>query len=199
MKKVISLIFFLSFVFYFTPNLCSATSIEDFKAQIEQKEQEIKQLEQQAAAYKKELEGTQSQKNTLNNQLATIANRIKALQADISVTTGKISATSLKIESLKLDINVKQDEIDKKRKEISDVIQILAENDRESLMEIVLTKASFSDFVNQVRYLELLQENVQKNITDLQNIKKDMEAQKTSAEYQKNQLASLNSQLKGQK
>lgn len=199
MKKIISTICFLFLVSCFLPNIGSASLVDDLKAQIEQKEQEIKQLEQQAAIYKKELEGAQSQKNTLNNQLAAIASRIKKLQGDISITSARISATTLKIEQLALDIDQKQDEVDKKRTEVSNLIQVLAEYDRESLIEVILTKSNFSDFINQVRYLELLQENIQTNITDLLAIKKDMEQQKTSAEYQKNQLASLNSQLKSQK
>ncbi|MBU4284664.1 peptidoglycan DD-metalloendopeptidase family protein [Patescibacteria group bacterium] len=199
MRKIISIICLLLLVSTLLPQISRASLVNDLKVQIEQKEQEIKQLEAQAAAYKKELETTQSAKNTLNNQLATIASRIKKLQNDIYITSARISSTTLKIEELSLDIDEKQDEIDKKKKEISDVIQVLAEYDNESLMEIVLTKASFSDFLNQVRYLESLQESIQENLTALQSIKKDMESQKTTTVQQKNQLAALQGQLSGQK
>ncbi len=199
MKKIILIIWLLFLVSCLLPKTSSASLVDDLQAQINQKEQEIKQLEAQAAAYQKELEGAQSQKNTLNNQLATIASRIKTLQAEISVTTGRISATSLKIESLGLDIDQKEDEIDKKQKEISDLLQVLAEYDRESLMEIILTQNNLSDFINQIHYLESIQESIQKTITDLQSIKREMQTQKTSAEIQKNQLASLKNQLTGQK
>jgi len=199
MKRIIITICLLFLGGWLLPSACSASLVDDLQAQINQKEQEIKQLEAQAAQYQKDLQGTQSQKNTLNNQLATIASRIKALQGEISVTTSKISATSLKIESLGLDIDLKQDEIDKKRKEISDLIQVLAEHDRESLMEIILTQDNLSDFINQIHYMESVQESIQTNITELQSIKKEMETQKTSAEIQKNQLAVLRNQLTGQK
>lgn len=199
MKKLISIICLLLLISTLLPQISRASLVNDLKAQIEQKEQEIKQLEAQAAAYKKELQGAQSAKNTLNNQLAAIASRIKKLQNDISITSAKISSTTLKIEELSLDIDEKQDEIDKKKKEISDIIQALAEYDHESLMEIVLTKANLSDFMNQVRYLESLEETIHENMTALQAIKKDMEGQKTAAVQQKNQLAALQGQLRGQK
>ncbi|MCX6729936.1 MAG: peptidoglycan DD-metalloendopeptidase family protein [Candidatus Portnoybacteria bacterium] len=200
MKKIIATTCFLFAVSCFLfPGTVRASLVDDLQAQINQKEAEIKQLEAQAAQYQKDLSTTQSQKNTLNNQLAIIAGRVKALQGEISVTTSKISATSLKIESLGLDIDLKQDEIDKKRKEISDLLQVLAEYDRESLMEIVLTQDNLSDFINQIHYMESVQESIQANITELQNIKKEMETQKTGAEIQKNQLASLKNQLAGQK
>ncbi|MFH1129484.1 MAG: peptidoglycan DD-metalloendopeptidase family protein [Patescibacteria group bacterium] len=199
MKKIITTICILFLGTWLLPSVCSAGLVDDLQAQISQKEQEIKQLEAQAAEYQKELSSTQSQKNTLNNQLAIIAGRIKALQGDISVTGSRISATSLRIESLGLDINLKQDEIDKKIKEISDLLQIMAEYDKESLMEIVLTQNNLSDFMNQIHYMESIQESIQINITGLQNIKREMETQKSSAEIQKNQLASLKNQLSSQK
>ncbi len=199
MRKTILIICILFLGCWLLPSPSSASLVDDLQAQINQKEAEIKQLEAQAAEYQKELTSTQSQKNTLNNQLAIIASRIKALQGDISVTTSKISATSLRIESLALDIDLKQDEIDKKRKEISDLLQVMAEYDKESLMEIVLTQDNLSDFVNQIHYMESIQKSIQNNITNLQNIKREMETQKTSAEIQKNQLASLRNQLSNQK
>lgn len=199
MKKLISVICFLFLVSCFVPNISSATLVDDLQTQIQQKQQEIERLEQQATEYKKQLETTQNQKDTLNNQISLIDARVKKLQNDISITSTQISAATLKIEELSLDIDQKQNEIDKKNKEISDAIQTLAEYDRESLMEIVLSRTDFSDFINQVRYLELLQENVQKDITELKTIKSNMEQDKNTAQAQKNQLASLQGQLKGQK
>ena len=199
MKKIINIICLLVIVSWLLPPIASASLIDDLQEQIRQKEEEIKQLEQQAATYKKELETTQSQKNTLNNQLTTIASRIKKLQNDISITSTKISSTTLQIEGLSLDIGEKQDEIDKKKQEISIMIQALYEYDQESLIETILMKNSLSDFVNQVHYLETLQENVHKNMLVLQELKKNMEQEKAAAEYQRTQLASLNNQLRSQK
>jgi len=199
MKKIINIICLLVIVSWLLPPIASASLIDDLQEQIRQKEEEIKQLEQQAATYKKELETTQSQKNTLNNQLTTIASRIKKLQNDISITSTKISSTTLQIEGLSLDIGEKQDEIDKKKQEISIMIQALYEYDQESLIETILMKNSLSDFVNQVHYLETLQENVHKNMLVLQELKKNMEQEKAAAEYQRTQLAGLNNQLRSQK
>ena len=200
MKKTFSKIFILFFIFYFLfPVYGRAVLVDDLREQIQQKEDEIKKLEEQAAAYKKELETTQSQKNTLNNQLAIIASRIKKLQNDISITTAKISTTNLKIEELTLDINEKQDNIDKKKAETSNLLQVLAEYDHESFLETILMKPSLSDFVNQIRYLETLQDSIYKNILELQALKQGLEQDKNTATEQKKQLTNLSSQLRSQK
>jgi len=200
MKKIIIFSIILLIVTgYLLPVAGFASLIDDLREEIEQKAQEIKQLEEQAAAYKKELESAQAQKNTLQNQLSIIQSRIKKLRNDIYITTAKIDNASLKIEELSLDIDEKQNEIDKRKDSIAVMIQALYEYDQESLIEIILIKDSFSEFLNQVHYLELLQENVHKDLVALQDLKRELEEQKTQVEYQRSQLYALNNQLYSQK
>lgn len=200
MKKGFSTICLLFLVFsLLLPIKTWAALVDDLRDQIKQKEEEIKQLEAQAAAYKKELETTQSAKNTLNNQLAIIASRIKKIQNDISITSAQITTTSLKIDELSLDIDETQDGIDKKKQEISNALEVIFEYDKESLIETILTKKNLSDFLSQVHYLESLEESVHQNMLALQEMKKGLEQNKSAAVYQKNQLATLSSQLRSQK
>jgi len=200
MKKLISFICILYLISCIShPVISRASLIDDLKQQINAKEQEIKQLEEQATAYKKQLESAQSQKNTLKNQISLIESRINKLKNDIYITNAKIDSTSLKIEELSLDIDEKQNEIDKRKEGLANMLQILYEYDQESLIELVLTKESFSEFVNQVHYLESLQESVQKDLTAFLELKQQLEEQKTAAEKQRNDLYTLNNQLRTQK
>lgn len=176
-----------------------ASLIDDLREEIQQKEQEIKELEEKAAAYKKELNDAQTRKDTLQNQLSIIESRIRKLRNDIYITSAKIDNASLKIEELSLDIGEKENEIDKKKHSIAVMIQTLYEYDQESLLELVLMRESFSEFLNQVRYIELLQENVHKDLLTLQELKRGLEEQKTQVEYQRNQFYVLNNQLYSQK
>ena len=176
-----------------------ASLIDDLREQIDKKAQEIQQLEQQAAAYKKELESAQTQKSTLQNQLSLIESRIKKLRNDIYITTAKIDNASLKIEQLGLDIEEKENEIDKRKDSISIMVQTLYEYDQESLLELILTRNRFSDFLSQVHYIELLQANVHQDMMALQELKKELEQEKSDIEFQRNQLYDLNTQLYNQK
>jgi len=200
MKKIISITILLLLVCsYLSPMVGFASLIDDLREEIEQKEQEIKELEEKAARYREELEGAQERKDTLQNQLSLIESRIKKLRNDIYITSAKIDNASLKIEELSLDIDEKQNEIDKKKDSIAVMIQTLYEYDQESLLELVLMKESFSEFLNQVHYIELLQDNVHKDLLTLQDLKKGLEEQKTAVEYQRNELYALNNQLYSQK
>jgi len=196
-KKIIS---FILLLFLILPIITQAASlIDDLRSQIDQKEQEIKKLEAQAAAYKKELETAQSQKNTLNNQIALIQSRVAKLRNDISITGAKIDNASLKIEELTLDIGEKQNEIDKRKESLATMIQILYEYDDESLIEMALVKNSFSDFLSQVYYIETIQKNVHKDLLAFQELKKQLEGDRTEAEKQRSELYGLQNQLAGQK
>jgi len=201
-KTIILLILVLSFIGFIKPVMAqdaSASLIQDLKSQIDSKQQEIQKLEEQAAAYKKELENAQSQTSTLKNQIATIDSRIKKIQNDISITTAKIDSTSLKIEELSLNIMEKQNDIDKKKDSIASMIQVLYEYDQTSLMEMVLTKSTFSELLDQVHYLETIQGDVYKDMLAYQELKRGLEDNKAETEAQRNDLYSLRNQLSGQK
>lgn len=200
MKKITFIVCFLFLVSYFLLPIDSLASlIDDLRDEIDKKAQEIKELEEQAAQYREDLKSTQAQKNTFQNQLAIIESRIKKLRNDIYITNAKIDNASLKIEELFLNIGEKENEIDKKKDSIAAIIQTLYEYDQESLIEIILIKDSFSDFLNQVRYLELLQENVHKDLIALQELKRGLEQEQTEVEHQRGQLYALNNQLYSQK
>ena len=188
MKKTISTIIILFFVLGYMPLTAISQStilIEELKAQISNKEEEIKKLEEQAAAYKKELESAQSQKNTLKNQISQIEARVKKLQNDISITSVRIESASLKIDELALDISERQNEIDKKKDSIASTMQVLYEYDQASLIEVLLTKTTLSDLMDQIHYLESLQNEIYKNLVAYQELKKEMENRKSETERQR--------------
>lgn len=199
MKKIILIICILVIGFWLLPFSARAALIDNLKDQISQKEEEIRQLEQQAAAFKKSLQDAQSKKSTLKNQISLIEERIKKLKNDISLTSAKIYSASLQIDKISLDISDKENDIGKRETSIGLMIQSLYESDDESLMEIVLTKSSLSDFLNQVRYLETLQLNVYNELTRIKELKKELESQKIAVEYQRNLFYNLNNQLTNQK
>ena len=200
MKRIIAFSLILFIVYsLLLPVFSRASLIDDLREQINSKEQEIKKLEEQAAAYRKELETAQGQKNTLKNQISLIESRISKLKNDIYITSAKIDSASYKIEELSLDIDEKQNEIDKRKEGLANMLQVLYEYDQESLIELVLTKENFSEFLNQVRYLESVQESVQKDLTAFLELKKQLEEQRTAAEKQRNELYNLNNQLRSQK
>jgi len=183
----------------FLPIISRAGILDDLKQQIEKKNQEIKQLEEQAKQYQETLKQTQQQKNTLQNQLNIIQGRINKLRADINVTSTKISTANLQIEKLTLEIYEKEENIKKHKENIAGIIRTIYEYDKKSLLELVLENEKFSDFLNQVEYIELLQRNIQKDLESLKALKSALEQQKAEIETKKHDLEIYNAQLYSQK
>jgi len=177
----------------------NAGILDDLEQQIKDKEAEIKQLEEQAKQCQQTLQGVQQEKNTLQNQVATIDARIKKLRGDINVTTARISNANLQIEQLNLEIYEKSKQIEEHKENIGGIIRTIYEYDTVSTLELVLENKKLSDFLNQVQYIELLQENVQKDLESLKNLKLALEEQKTRVETTKDDLEVYNAQLYSQK
>lgn len=200
MKKFVRIVCVLGFMIcFFLPLAGRASILDDLKQEIETKNAEIKQLEEQAKAYQQSLKETQQNKNTLQNQLATIEARIRKLRGDINLTSARISSTTLQIEELTLEIYEKTKQIQKHKENIAGIIRTIYENDKRTLLELVLENQKFSDFLNQIQYIELLQKNLQQNLESLRLLKSTLEEQKIDAENKKSSLQTYNAQLYSQK
>lgn len=200
MKKLINIVCALYLIFcILLPIVSQAGILDDLKQQIKEKEEEIKQLEEQAAAYQQSLKQTQQEKNTLQNQLNIIQGRINKLRADINVTSARISTANLQIEELTLEIYEKENQIKEHKENIAGIIRTIYEYDEKTLLELILENQKFSDFLSQIEYIELLQENVQKDLESLKNLKSELENQKQDIETRKNELEVYNAQLYSQK
>ncbi|OGZ33030.1 MAG: hypothetical protein A3I88_00735 [Candidatus Portnoybacteria bacterium RIFCSPLOWO2_12_FULL_39_9] len=172
--------------------------IEDLKLEIEKKQKEIEELEKQAGAYKETITAKQKEGNNLKNQIAILNAQIKKLETDIRITQSRISGVSLKISGLNLSIEEQIQEITKQKQALGEIIQIIAEYDQETPFELVLKNDNFSDFLNQMEYVGLLQNQIQTKLEDIQLLKVQLEDEKTSQEEKQNELEELRSQLKGQ-
>ncbi len=198
MKYLKKIIIFCLFFILLATNV-NAGLLDDLKKQIEEKGEEIKQLEEQAAAYQQTLKETQQQKNTLQNQLNIIQGRINKLRADINLTSARISSANLQIEELTLEIYEKTKKIQEHKKNIAGIIRTIYEYDERTLLELILENQKFSDFLNQVEYIELLQKNIQENLESLKNLKLVLEEQKAEIEIKRHDLEVYNAQLYSQK
>jgi murein DD-endopeptidase MepM/ murein hydrolase activator NlpD len=180
------------------PFLVQANLADDLQNEINQKQTQIQELEKQITQYKNALSSTKNQASTLNAQITKLENQIAYLQTQIRLTQTQISQTSLKIGGLLSDIQTQEISINKHKNDLAAIIRIIAELDQVSPFEIVLTNNNFSDFLNQLQYVQNLQGSAQNNLTAIKDLKQKLETQKAEQETQKANLVSLNSQLKGQ-
>ncbi len=194
-QKIISIISL--FILLASPFLVQADLISDLQKQIQNKQAQIQDLENKTAQLKASLKNNKTEQTTLNKQISSFEAQINRLETEIELTQAKISSTNLQIEVLDNDIQQKDGELSTQKEYLVKTIRTINEYDQESPLEIILKNDNFSDFLNQVQYVEDLQTGVQDKVEQIKQLKQELNDQKQSQEELRNSLTSLNTELKG--
>jgi murein DD-endopeptidase MepM/ murein hydrolase activator NlpD len=182
-----------------TPFGVSASRLEELKAQIDEHNKEIAALEKEIEQYQEELAKTAQQAKTLKNQISHLETTVKNLKANIQLTGKRIDAANFTIEELNLKISFKREEIDQRRKILRETIRQMDEIETQSLLEILLAHASFSDFFGRIQQLEAFQKNINFNLQQLRELKMELEDRQIEMALEKTELEILHSRLADQK
>lgn len=154
--------------------------VKKLNSQIEEKKKRLKEISDQQAAYTQAIRAKQSERANLNNQLAIIENRSKKAELDITQTQIEIDRTELEIEKTSMEIRDKEEEIASKKEHIGKIIRMVYKKDDVTSLEILLLNDSFSEFLNQVKYLEDVNSEIKDTLEELKGRKEELEKVKIS-------------------
>lgn len=190
---------FFLIIFLILPSLAQGSLIDDLNKQIEEQEVRRAELEKQAAEYQQVIDQKQGEIKSLNNQIAIFNARINKIQVEINITEEDIDQTELEIISLEYGIEQAEEDILEQKDNLGVVIQTIAEFDQTSQVEMILSSDDFSDFFNQLTYLDNLQNGVREKVESLRALKQLLSEDKESKEEKKEHLQGLKEQLDSQK
>jgi peptidoglycan hydrolase CwlO-like protein len=181
------------------PLIGQASIIDELDKQIQEQEAKRAELERQAQEYQAIINQKRGEIKSLSNQIAIFNARINKLQIEINITEDDISQTKLEILQLEYGIDQTQGDINEQKDNLAKIIQTIAEFDQTSQLEIILQSEDFSDFFNQLTYLDNLQNGVQEKVNKLKALKEKLSQDKESKEDKKERLEGLKEQLNNQK
>ena len=190
------LICLLLFIF---PLTGLADLIDDLNQQIQEQESKRAQLERQAQEYQAIINQKRGEINTFNNQVSIFNAQINKLQIEINISEDDIDKTKLEILQLEYGIEETGDDIDYQKENLGKIVQSIAETDQTTQLEIILQTEDLSDFLNQLNYLENLQNGIQEKVTKLHLLKENLSQDKESKEDKKDKLETLKKQLTNNK
>jgi murein DD-endopeptidase MepM/ murein hydrolase activator NlpD len=153
---------------------------------------EQKQLQSQLYAL-----GTQSK--SLTGNIKTLDATKKKLLTDLKVTQNGISSAGLQIDKLASNINQKQNEISRHESAISSAMKQLSGYDAHTVVYDLLAYENISDVWTDTANLSSVQDKLQSEIAQLKDTTDALAKNKADEETQKLHLASLATQLNGQK
>lgn len=143
----------------------------------------------------KNLASTQKQASDLKSAISNLDGSISQTQNQISDTQGQIGTTSSIIDSLSSQIAANQAKLDELNSKLKSAYSNLYELSQTSTVEMLIQSKSIDDLLNQSQYIESIQTDLQKGISDANSLNAELTGQKQQSEQQKAGLQTLNSQL----
>ncbi|MBI4992865.1 MAG: peptidoglycan DD-metalloendopeptidase family protein [Candidatus Magasanikbacteria bacterium] len=173
--------------------------IDVLNQKIAEKKTKIKQLEDSIAAYKKKVDQKRLEAISLSNQIAIFDNRISQVELDIQATEDKLDTLTLEIEALNLAIDDKEKVISRQKRILAELIRAYHEQDGKNYIEIAAAYENFSDFYNQVQYLQTVQNDLVLNVNSLRDARQDLADKKKQIEERKNSYLTFKEELEQKK
>ncbi len=199
LSKISQALVVFCFLAAFFLGFFTAFAADDINQQILDLRKQIEELTKQAEQYKGNIAQKQKEANTLKRQIDILNNQILQLQTKISITDRQISSSKLEIIDLEGQIFDKQGKIDEQRRAIGELLSLLYERDRLSLLAVLLKTPRLSDFMGQAQQEENLNTKLLGLVTELKDEKASLEESKNSLEQKKTELETLNKKQNAQR
>lgn len=173
MKYVLSLS--LVFVSAFSPILVMAETEAERRARLEA---ELQNVERQILTQSRLVEDKQLERQSLERDISLIEGEIKQAQLGIQARSVAITQLSDQIGEKEVVLSILEDKSKKQRESLADLVRKSSVVDDYSLVEVMLSTQSFSEFFTDVATFNSLKESLNESLEILHGIKTDTIAQK---------------------
>jgi len=134
---------------------------------------------------------TSEEKNTLKTQIASLTKKIKDLDYQIYQSNLSIKSLGFQIKDTELSIVETEKEIDSQKEKIGLILRAVAEEDKKSLIEVLIASKTISEFFDNLVYLETLNVKNQDLLDHFQKLEANLKGQKISLGEEKGETESL--------
>jgi len=153
-------------------NVCAGMS--DEKCQEELNEC-LEFYEQQSDYYEGKVSEKQQEKKTLQNKVYVLRNKINKLNSDIYTSNLMIKDLGIQIGDTQESIGVTTDKIGQSQERLAELLRLIENQDRRSLLEVMLGEDELSDFFDELAALEVLSLKNQELLIDIKALKEHLE------------------------
>lgn len=153
----------------------------------EQLEAELQALEEEIEAIEGDITKTQAEKKTLQNEIAILRNKIRKLDLQISRSNKLIVDLRGQVRDTTFSIERTQEDIAAKKRKLAELLQRLHQEDQLSMVEIILTGPTLSDFFNNLAALQTLQDRNKQLLESTIDLSLYLEGQKDKLETEKSE------------
>ncbi len=183
----------------------ASPDVADLQQQIRDKQAAIDQLNEQQKTYEEALGKKRQESLSLQNEIGILDTQVSQANVTITKLGLELDTLELAIDSLNLQIQEKQIEIEQQKSRLGELIRVANRNSNRSTLEITMLNSSFSDYYNQLKYLESVELEAERGLSQIQSLKTEFEAKqqqkmdkRTESEQTKSQLELQRKDLQSQ-
>jgi len=206
--KTIKIFFFLVFIsliifsvsFVRAENLESICDIDYIDSQYENlsrtKYQELLEkcksyYEEKSSQIENDITITKQEEESYNKQISLLSGEINRLQNEIYQGNLRVDDLGLQVEDTTSSIEQTVSEIQGVEENLVQVLRVIYEEDRKSLLEVFLSENKISDFFDNLVSLELLGSKNKELLEKIKNLRDYLEDQKESLDGEKTDLEKI--------
>lgn len=149
-------------------------NVEEVNGKKEELKEEIKKVEEEIKKVNTELKSTQQKARTLKREISIYNNKISKNELEIRETKLIIEESEMEIDEIKKKIEEGEIKKEEHKESLRNLIKLLYIYEQDSVLEVLITKDNFSDFINGVDAIESVKDKVFESIVNLKNQKEEL-------------------------
>ena len=134
---------------------------------------------------------TSAEKKTLQTQISSLAKKIKDLDYQIYQSNLSIKSLGFQIKDTEQSIIETESEVEQQKRKIGLILKAVADEDKKSFLEVLISSTTLSDFFDNLVYLETLSVKNQDLLTNFEKLEATLKGQKIDLEEEKGEKESL--------
>ena len=149
-----------------------ADTLEDKK----ELEDQLTKLESDIQGYERSILIIQGEKKSLANEIKILDNTMAKINLQIKAVDLEIKRLGLRISDVNISIKDSEERIDSQRLLLTDSLKAVYESGQLSLLEILISRNSLSDFFSELNAQTSIQNQLQKELVLIRDLKENLEA-----------------------
>jgi len=153
-----------------------ADTLEDKK----ELEDQLTKLESDIQGYERSILIIQGEKKSLANEIKILDNTMAKINLQIKAVDLEIKRLGLRISDVNISIKDSEERIDSQRLLLTDSLKAVYESGQLSLLEILISRNSLSDFFSELNAQTSIQNQLQKELVLIRDLKENLEVQRVN-------------------
>ncbi|MCA9358218.1 lytic murein transglycosylase [Candidatus Kaiserbacteria bacterium] len=170
---------FFILIFLLPPTTASSETDAERRKRLET---ELQNVERQILTQQRLVEDKQQERQSLERDITIIEGEIKKAQLGIQARSLAIAQLSDQIGEKEVVLDILAERLEKQQESLADLVRKSALVDEYSLVEVMLSKQSFSEFFTDVATYQSIKESLNESLGALHEIRRDTVEQKNDLE-----------------